>query len=336
VINTATKAFIALAGAALVAAIGYAAVVGDRGGADLLVALAAAGAVLAAVATVAAGADSRPPVAADAPAPERRNAFTESDVHSDTVWPLIAAIDVVAIALATAAGATWLAAAGIAGVIPAAGWLAHVWREHPSFSPRVRSRVVERLLAPVGMPVLATVGVLFMAAMVSRVLLAVPEEVSTGTALAVAALLLFVLAFVASRPRIQSSALIGLAALALVGMVVAGGIGAKAGEREFEHEGEGPPVESITAKGLQFTLKTIEFPADTDVEVKFANRDTGTYHNVAFYTSLDADRKPLYNGKPIPEGSIDYKTRTPAAGTYAFICDFHPTTMTGKLVITAQ
>jgi plastocyanin len=332
-LNLATKMFIAVAGGALVAAVGYGVVMGDRGGADLFVGLAAAAAILALVSALAVGPDRTPPVPADAPTPEPRTAFTDADVASASPWPFIAAVDAAAIALAVASGANWLAAAAVAAVIPAGGWLTHVWREHPSFSPRVRARVVDRLIAPLAMPVLGVIGVLFIAAMVSRVLLAVPEEASTGTAFGVALVLLIVLAFIASRPTLRSSLLVGAAAVALVGMVAAGGIGAKAGERTFEHEGEGPPTRSVVAHNVQFSTKALEFPADTDVQIVFTNRDTGTYHNVAFYTSTDPDRKPLYSGKPIPEGRIDYKAHTPPAGTYAFICDFHPTTMTGTLVV---
>ena len=235
--------------------------------------------------------------------------------------------------LAVAAGASWLAAAIGAALIPAAGWLAQTWRAHPSFSPRVRARVTERLLAPLAMPVLATIGALFIAAMVSRVLLAVSTTASWVTALVLAAGLLAVLWFISSRPRLQPSALVGLAAVAVLGMTAAGAIGASAGEREFHpHEPE-IPTAHLDAHNTQFSLDKLTFPADEEVEIKFRNLDAGVYHNVAFYTSTEAGAKPLYNGRPVPDGNVDYKTRTPAAGTYAFVCDFHPT-MTGELVIT--
>jgi plastocyanin len=333
VINLASKLFVALTGLALIAAIGYGVVVGDRAGADLLAALAGGFAVVALVTALTVADDQPSRLAADAPAPERRNAFTEGDVPSGSAWPLIAAVFVAALALATAAGANWLAAAVFASVIPLGGWLAHVWREHPSFSAPVRQRVAERLIAPIAMPVLGVLGALFIAVMISRVLLAVSTTASWVTALVLASVLVAVLWFVSSRPSLRPSALAGLGVVAVVGMAAAGAIGASAGERQWEpHENETPSA-TISARNVQFSTAKLEFPAGTDVEVKFHNFDAGTYHNVAFYTSTAADRKPLFNGKPIPDGSVDYKPHTPAPGTYAFICDFHPT-MTGELIIT--
>jgi plastocyanin len=336
-VNLATKLFVALTGAALVAAIGYASVVGDRAGADLFVALAGGFAVVAAV-TILAAYDGETPTPADAPAPERRNAFTEADAPSSSGWPFVAALTFAGVALATASGASWIAIALAAGAIAAVGWVARVWQEHPSFSAKVRARVVERLLAPVAMPVFGTLGALFIAAMVSRVLLAVTPTASWVIALILAAALLAVLWVIATRPRLQSSALAGIAVVGVLSITLAGAIGAQAGERQFHPEKPEYPVASMEAKNLQFSLKTLEFPADTEVEIKFANLDKDVFHNVAFYTSTEADRAPLFNGHPLPGGlgrrsRINYMTRTPAAGTYAFICDFHPA-MTGKLIIT--
>ncbi|HZN15935.1 MAG TPA: cupredoxin domain-containing protein [Acidimicrobiales bacterium] len=333
-VNLATKLYVALSGVALVAAIGYGVVVGDRAGADLLAGVAGAAAVLALVAAFTLRDDRAPAVPADAPAPERRNAYTEADAPAASAWPLVAALSLVSLALATAAGASWLGAALAATLIPLGGWLSQVWREHPSFTGPVQARVVERLVAPLAMPVLGVLGALFIAVMVSRVLLAISTTASWVTALVLAAGLVVVLWFIASRPRLQPSALVGIASVALVGMVAAGAIGAKAGEREFHPEPSEIPTVAVTAKDVQFSLKEIKFPAGEEVIVKFQNDDVGTYHNVAFYTSTEPGSRPLFNGKPIPGGRIQYDTHTPAPGSYAFVCDFHPTTMTGTLVIT--
>src|SRR5258706_3622293 len=153
--NLATRLFLALTGAAFAACIGYSVVIGDRSGADLLLALAGGFAIVTAVTAMAAAQDVAPRLPADAPAPERRSAFTEADAPAGSAWPLVAAVAAVAVAFGVASGASWLAVALAVSLIPAAGWLAFVWRQHPSFTPRVSERVVERLLAPVAMPVLA-------------------------------------------------------------------------------------------------------------------------------------------------------------------------------------
>lgn len=333
-INLATRVFLVSTAVALIAAVGYGVVIGDRAGADLFVTLSGAFAIVSAVTALAVKPDAAPRLAADAPAPERRNAFTEADAPAGSVWPFVAALSAASVVLGISAGASWLAAAIVAALIPAAGWLAETWRAHPSFTPRVRERVAERLIAPVAMPVLATLGALFIAAMLSRVLLAVSTTASWVTSLVVAAGLLAVLWFISTRPRLQPSALVGIAVVGVAGIVGAGIVGAQAGEREFHpHEAE-HPVAHVDAENTQFSLDKLEFPAKTDVEIKFKNLDVAVYHNIAFYTSTELNAEPIYAGKPIPGvDSIDYKTRTPEAGTYAFVCDFHPT-MTGELVIT--
>jgi plastocyanin len=332
-LNNATKLFLALIAAALVAAVGYAVVVGDRAGADLFVALAGGFAVLTAIAALVVGDDAPPAVAPDAPGPEARTAYTEADVPTGAPWPFVGAVALAALALAAANGSRWLAGALAFSLIPALGWLGHVWREHPSFSARVRQRVVERLLAPLAMPVLGTLGALFIAVMVSRVLLAISDTASWVTALVLAAVLLVVLWMISSRPRLQPSALVGVAVVAVLGMTAAGALGASAGEREFHPHHPDHPVASLVAHNVQFSASKLEFPADTDVEIKFDNLDEGTFHNVAFYTSAEPGARPLWAGKPLPGGKADYKVRTPDAGTYAFVCDFHPT-MKGELIIT--
>jgi plastocyanin len=332
VLNLAAKVFTALTTVALIAAVGYGVVVGDRAGADLLAVLAGGFAVVAAVVALAVTNDTPKPVAADAPAPEKRNAYTATDAPAASAWPFVAGVVAAAIALGAAAGSSWLAVAMAAALIPATGWLAQTWRAHPSFSPRVRERVVERLLAPIAMPVLCTLGALFIAAMVSRVLLAVSTTASWVIALVLAAGLLAALWYISTRPRLQPSALVGLAVVTVLGMTAAGAIGARAGEREFHpHEPE-HPVAHLEAEETQFSLDKLTFPANEIIEIKFRNHDA-EYHNVAFYTSTEPGAKPIWAGKPVPHDNIDYKTTTPDAGTYAFVCDFHPT-MTGELVIT--
>jgi plastocyanin len=332
-LNLAAKVFAALATVALIAAVGYGVVVGDRAGADLLAILGGGFAVAATVVALAVTNDTPKPVAADAPAPERRNAYTAGDAPAGSAWPFVAGVVAAAIALGVAAGASWLAVAIAAAVIPTTGWLAQTWRAHPSFSPPVRERVVERLLAPIAMPVLCTLGALFIAAMISRVLLAVSTTASWVTALVLAAGLLAALWYVSTRPRLQPSALVGLGVVGVLAMTAAGAIGARAGEREFHpHEPE-HPVAHLDAENTQFSLDKLTFPARETVEIKLRNRDA-ELHNVAFYTSTEPGAKPIWAGAPaVAHGRKHYETTTPDAGTYAFVCDFHPT-MTGELVIT--
>ena len=65
---------------------------------------------------------------------------------------------------------------------------------------------------------------------------------------------------------------------------------------------------------------TVPAKAAKKMRIIFDNKDTGIYHNVAIYT---ADGKPVFNGKPVPKGIVDYDLQPPPPGTYQFLCDFH-------------
>ena len=70
--------------------------------------------------------------------------------------------------------------------------------------------------------------------------------------------------------------------------------------------------------------------------MRLDNRDEGVQHNIAFYQSST-------NIQPVSPGSIgttfpgpgidDTVFNVPAAGSYFFRCDVHPTQMTGTFVV---
>jgi plastocyanin len=118
----------------------------------------------------------------------------------------------------------------------------------------------------------------------------------------------------------------------MLAVLVAGGAGAGVGEREFEKHASHTPEGVITAKDIAFDRNVLAFPADETVELTFTNLDAGTFHNVAIYTE---DNAPVYAGRPIDHGTETYKFKTPAPGTYRYVCDFHPA-MTGELRLTQE
>ena len=328
-LNLASKVLFALSGAAVALAIGYGLAVDERSGVALFLFLALAAAV-AGVVSVAAP-DIAPAVPADAPPPERR-ATTPGAAPRGSAWPLAAAA---ALALLATGAAVHLAVvvAGVLAVLAAtAGWFARVWHDHPSWTPRVRERVSSRLLVPVGLPVATFVLVAIIAVSMSRILLAVSKDVAVLVALVVAVAILATFAWVAARPRLASSALLGLTALAAVSTVGAGIAGALAGEREFHpHEHEENQFR-ISAKNTQFSRATLSLPANTNVILEFENADHDVYHNVAVYEGEGPTSRPVFNGEGFPgDDERTYRFRTPPPGRYVFICDFHPS-MKGDFV----
>jgi plastocyanin len=96
------------------------------------------------------------------------------------------------------------------------------------------------------------------------------------------------------------------------------------------------PVVKVTAPtgaaAAGFDPKTLEAKADTAFTLEFDNQDTDN-HNVVIEDS---------SGKPIPMGDTAFfkgpevrKYPVPAlkAGDYKYLCQVHPTTMTGTLTV---
>jgi plastocyanin len=163
------------------------------------------------------------------------------------------------------------------------------------------------------------------------VLLAVSETASWIVGIIVAVIVLFILTMIANRVP-TTKVVVGAAGIGLLGVLVAGGASASIGERDFEKHEDTTPVVEISARNIAYDRNVIAFPARTDVELTFTNFDVGTFHNVAIYTE---DNAPVFAGKPIDHGSQNYKFKTPAPGTYRYVCDFHPA-MTGELRLTQE
>jgi plastocyanin len=331
VFSYATKVLLALTlSAALASGVLYAAE-GDKTGAILLLVLSGA-AVLALVAVVAAGVrDVAPFVPADAPPPERR-ATTPGAAATGSGWPMVAAAALTVLAVGAATDAPTAYMGLIAVVLASLGWFAKAWTDHPTWTPRINQRVTGRLVDPLGFPVAGVVAAAFIAISLSRVLLAVSLDAAPWIALTVALLILLGCFWIASRPSVRSSALIGVAALGGLFLVGAGIAGATQGERTFHPHEHVEPVE-VRAKNTQFAEKELKAPANQDVHLKFENDDDAVYHNVAVYESQAADAKPIFNGQGFPGvATRTYTFRTPGPGDYVFRCDFHAN-MVGTFVV---
>lgn len=222
--------------------------------------------------------------------------------------------------------------AGVLGAIVGTGvWLFDTYRAPGVLHPRDAKNVDNRLLGPIALPVGAFLLAITIAYSFSRVLLAVNETASWVLAFIVAAVLLTILSLIATRGA-ATKVVAGVAGLGIAGVLVAGGAGASIGERSFESKATVIPTATLTAHMIAYDRTVIGLPANRDVDVVFTNLDVGTFHNVAIYTD-DVSSSPEFNGKPIAKGKAVYQFHTPAAGTYKFVCDFHPA-MTGELRVT--
>ena len=91
---------------------------------------------------------------------------------------------------------------------------------------------------------------------------------------------------------------------------------------------------TVTAAGMAFDTSTITVSAGAHLTITFINNDSGTPHNIAFYTSPSATTV-IYKGKTTTGvATITYTFDAPTTpGTYFFRCDVHPNTMTGEFIV---
>ncbi|HWO73175.1 MAG TPA: cupredoxin domain-containing protein [Dehalococcoidia bacterium] len=119
-----------------------------------------------------------------------------------------------------------------------------------------------------------------------------------------------------------------LPALALIALLLAacgGGEKADIATLATRAAGTEPSTSlSISARDIKFDKDTLVAKADSEVVIRFENRDNGIVHNVAVYTDSSARtaifKGDLFNGTETRE----YRFRAPAAGVYYFRCDAHP------------
>lgn len=91
-------------------------------------------------------------------------------------------------------------------------------------------------------------------------------------------------------------------------------------------------VVNITAQGIKFNESAITAPAGTPFQIQFDNQDAGVPHNVAIRTGGTTGPE-IFKGT-VFNGVATHAYDVPAldAGSYAFVCDVHPT-MTGTLTV---
>jgi plastocyanin len=100
--------------------------------------------------------------------------------------------------------------------------------------------------------------------------------------------------------------------------------------------GAGGP-NTVVAADVSFETDELEAEAGGKFTGTLDNQDS-VEHNIAFYMSEDETSDPpaaFYTSDTAAAGSsVDFEFTAPEKpGDYPFVCDFHPTTMTGTLVV---
>jgi plastocyanin len=195
--------------------------------------------------------------------------------------------------------------------------------------------VRERLLLPVGIPVGATVLIVIVVIIFSRVLLAVPPEIAVAVALMAAVNILGAGAIVTWRPRMRSIDYLLLSGVAVVPIVA--GVFVAAGAFEVKEEGEKRPevqALAISAQNLAFDLKELVLKSGAPTVITFANKEA-LAHNIAIYNNQQEgaiQQNAIFDGKTFTGPATErYRVKALTPGSFFFQCDIHPAQMTGTV-----
>jgi plastocyanin len=96
----------------------------------------------------------------------------------------------------------------------------------------------------------------------------------------------------------------------------------------------GPVTVTIVGKNSQFAPRSVVASAGAQVTVTFDNQDAGVLHNIQFFANRN--RTGELGKTEISAGPAQHTvsfTAPAAPGSYPFICDVHPDTMTGTLTV---
>ncbi len=181
----------------------------------------------------------------------------------------------------------------------------------------------------------------------SRILLSLEPEAATTLALVMAANVLGACAFYALRPDTARRRWPELAAVVLypvlIGIAVAQ-TGFLSAEEAAPAEGGGETAapagdNTIVAADVSFQTDELTGEAGSAVSGTLDNQDS-VEHNIAFYMSEEETSDPsaaFFTSDTAAGGaSVDFEFDAPEEpGDYPFVCDFHPTTMTGTLIVEA-
>ncbi len=210
------------------------------------------------------------------------------------IWPLVFAVGGITVVL----GLVTYEAVFIVGIVlllaSGAEWMAQAWAERASADSAHNAEVRSRMANPFEFPLAGALAIGIIVYSFSRVMLWL-SKTNTVLAFSVLATIVLALAFLfAYRPTIKSRAIVGIIAIAAVGLVAGGAAAGIDGERDIEeHETtEGESLEGIC-----------ENPDETEADEK-ASQSVAATANVAARITLGEDGTLRYdvNG-PIPDGA---------------------------------
>jgi plastocyanin len=196
-----------------------------------------------------------------------------------------------------------------------------------------------RVPLPIVIPVVALAVIAVFVIGFAWVLLSIPAEAATVIAIAMAANVLGVCAYLALRPKVSSTTVFELIAILIYPLLI-GVVIANTGFGEEEHAAEGAGTATteggaaagggtvVVAENTAFDVSELEIKAEADNTITLDNKDSGIDHNLSIYEDQEAGlalEGAIFEGEIITgPATTDYTFQGPAKGEYYFQCDVHP------------
>ena len=194
------------------------------------------------------------------------------------------------------------------------------------------------------LPLVALLVIGLLAVGFALILLSLEPAAATTLALVMAANVLGACAFYALRPDTARRRWPELAAVVLYPLLIGIAVAQTGFLSEEEAEGGGGGTEAapgggttVVAQNTAFDVEEITVGAGEDYTGTLENADS-VVHNIAFYESEEDTSDPeaaFYTSDDAGGGeSVEFEFTAPdEPGDFPFLCDYHPTTMTGTLIV---
>jgi hypothetical protein len=159
-------------------------------------------------------------------------------------WPAVTAFGVALVVIGLVASPVLFVIGLVALGVVLVEWAVQAWADHATGDPATNRQIRNHLMNPIEFPAAGLLAIGVVVAAFSRLFLSLSADAAVWVGIGIAATIIAVGFFFASRPRISANVIVGVllvAALVVIGLGIGGAV---SGEREFHEPGaEGTTVE---------------------------------------------------------------------------------------------